>query len=219
MAILFTTVLAEARGLLNDVSGAIYPDAPMVVLGNKVYRELQTKLSALGMSTSKEVSAAIDIPAGTVRIGDGALLPADLLYPLYLEERQDGSTSEEDYVPMTETEWEPSLVQTDSLRYWTWREDEIKFPGALVIREVRIRYVKSLGSITATNSPIAILNSETWFAQRLAVVASLVIGSNPTRAQALNEDLRDIWGDFQSTLVKGRQRIPVRRRRTRYRAP
>jgi len=219
MAVTFATPLSEARALLNDVTGAIYQDAPMITLGNKVYKELQTKLSANGISTNKELSTVIDVPALTLKLSDGALLPTDLLYPIHLEERDDGSTSLEDFIDMDEREWEPDLVKTEILRYWTWREEEIKFVGSTVAREVRIKYVKSLGSITATTSPLAILNSEQWLAQRLAAVASLVLGSNSSRAQALNDDLVTIWDDLRATLVKRRQAIPVRRRRTRYRVP
>jgi hypothetical protein len=217
MAILFSTPLAEARGLLNDPTGAIYQDTPMITLGNKVYKELQTKLVAYGISTSREVSAVIDVAAGTVRLGDGAGLPTDLIAPIWLWERPDNSTGK--FVDMDETEWEPEETQGTELRYWSWREEEIKFLGATTPREVKIRYWKSLGSISATNSPIAILNSEQWLAQRLAAVASLTLGSNPTRAAALQADLTSIWDDFIAATLKRRQGIPVRRKRTRYRTP
>lgn len=218
MPILFSSPLAEARALLNDVSGAIYGDTPMIPLGNKVYKELQLKVAALGISTSKELtSTPIDVPALTLKLADGALLPADLIYPLRLYERSDGSTDLADFREMTEEEWEQNEKPQETLDVWTWREGEIKFRGATTAREVQIRYVKSLGSITATSSVIAILNSEQWIAQRLAAVAALVIGHNPTRASALNEDLTEIWSDLRATLVKRKQAIPVRRRRTRYR--
>lgn len=220
MAITFATPLGEARALLNDVTGAIYQDAPMIPLGNKVYKELQTKLAALSISTSKEVtSPVIDVPALTFKLGDGALLPSDLIYPIQLYERADGSATLLDFRPMREEDWEPNEQPQSTLDVWAWREEEIKFRGATVIREVQIRYVKSLGSITATTSPIAILNSDQWLAQRLAAIAALVIGQNPSRASALNDDLVGIWDDLKATLVKRRQGIPVRRRRTRYRVP
>ena len=217
MATLASDILTEARGLLNDPSGAIYLTTPMLPLMNKAYKELQTKVSALGIGVTKEVSTVVPVTAGTVRLGDGAGLPASLLYPISLQERALGSN--ENWIPMSEMDIEPVVNPAQSrLIFWAWREDEIKFPAASTPRDVLIKYVQTLGAITATNSPILIINSQQWLAQRSAIIAALVIGSNPSRADALNKDLVDLWDDLRATLVRRKQIIPVRRRRTRYRA-
>lgn len=217
MALLASDILTEARSLLNDPSGAIYQTTPMIALLNKVYRELQTKVSALGISTTRELSSAIDVTAGTTSLSDGAGLPSTLLYPISLKERAKDST--EDYTDMDEYDWEsnPNVAAEDTLGRWAWREDQIKFPAALTDREVLIKFAQTLGAVTATTSPIYIINSQQWLAQRLASVAALVLGSNPTRAAALAGDLVTLWDDLRSTLVKRRQARPVRRRRTRFR--
>ena len=218
MALLASAILTEARGLLNDPSGAIYLTTPMLPLLNKVYKELQTKVSALGTPTTKEISTAVIVTAGTVRLGDGAGLPANLLYPVKVQERAQGATTR--WEDMTETDYEPVVVPADTrLNFWAWREDEIKFPAASTNREVLIRFIQTLGEITATTSPIYIINSQQWLAQRLAAVAAVVIGSNPSRGAILNDDLVQIWDDLKVTLVRRQQSIPVRRRRTRYRRP
>jgi hypothetical protein len=119
---------------------------------------------------------------------------------------------------MDEMDFEPLVnPPSDKLRYWAWREEELKFPICTTDREVIIHFVQTIGSVTGVSSPILILNSQQWLAQRLASVASLVLGSNPSRAKALDEDLVGIWDDLRSTLVRRKQSIPVRRRRTRYR--
>lgn len=221
MPLLASQVLQTARAMLNDPSGAIYADAPMYALMDKAYKELQTKLNAIGVSTAKEVGTVLNIPAGVTALQEGSLLPTGLVYPVSLEERPEGA-SDDSWAPMDETEWDEVLTRSTALRFWSWREDEIKFPGATTNRDVRMKYVKSLGSITDQNSIIAVINSETWMAQRLAALASLLLGSNPSRASALDQDLnRDhgVWDDLKATLVKRRQAIPVRRRRTRYRVP
>lgn len=216
MALLASDIIAETRGLLNDPSGAIYTTAPMLTLLNKVYKELQTKISALGVSTTKEVSAIIAVDAGTVKLGDGSGLPASLLYPISLKER--AKTSTENFVDMDETEFEPLFpTPQPTIKFWAWREDELKFPACSTNREVLIRFVQTLGAITALTSPILIINSQQWLAQRLGAVASVVLGSNPSRGETLQADLVDIWDDLRITLVRRKQSIPVRRRRTKYR--
>jgi hypothetical protein len=182
---------------------------------NMAYRELQTKMRANGIGVTKEISSVIDVPIGTVRLADGALLPIDLLFPLALGERADGSTGR--FTPMDEFDFEPDMAQSNELRYWAWREDEIKFVGALTAREVSIRYVKTLGTITAGNSPILILNCESWLEMRTAIIAAKSIGGNPTRAAALATDLPTVEFEFLASAIKRKQGTPVRRQRTRYR--
>lgn len=220
MAVTFATPLAQARALLNDPTGAIFQDTPMIALGNKVYKELCLKLSALGVPTTKEVSSAIDVAIGTVSLFDGAGLPTDFLYPIRMYERLEGQLLASDWVEMDEEEWLPTEVAQTTLRMWQWREESLQFIGATTAREVLIYYVKSLGSITATSSTLGILNSTEWIAQRLAALAALTLGANPTRAMALDMDLTKeggIWDDLRGTMVKKMQSLPVRRRRTRYR--
>jgi hypothetical protein len=217
MAVTAATSIADARALLNDPSGAIYKDAPMIKLCNKVYKELQVKMDALGAGVTKEISAVTNVLTGVTSLSDGAGLPADMISPLSLAERLKGSGSSVFWDPMDELDWEPELIVGQTLRFWAWREEEIKFLGATTDREVKIRYNKGLTPITATTSPILILDSDAWLAQRLAAVAALVLGSNPTRASALMADLTTIWDDFKSVIVRRKQGRPVRRRRTRYR--
>lgn len=223
MAITAAQIITLVRGMLNDPSGAVYPDTPVYNLMNKAYKELQLKVTALGISTTKEItSSPVDVPAGTLRLADGALLPADLIVPITLYERADGSTSEFDFVEMQEQEWEPNEQPGTALNCWVWREDEIKFRGATTAREVKIRYLKGLGSIIDGNSPIFIISSEGWIAQRTAALAALLLGSNPTRSAALDADLKQpggLWDDLKAVLTKRKGNIPVRRRRTRYRVP
>jgi hypothetical protein len=211
-----SVMLVVKTALLNDPNGAIYPDVAMFPCMNKAYHELQTKMTRMGIPVTKEVtSPPILVPAGTTRLGDGALLPPDLILPVWLGERTPGSTQR--YIDMSERNWEPNLNPSTNLIYWVWREDEIKFVGATNDRELLVRYKKGLGNITNANSPVLIINCEVWLAQRTAAIAAITIGSNPSRAKALNDDLVIIWDDFCGTLVHKNQSRPVRRRRTRYR--
>jgi hypothetical protein len=209
-------VMQQAKtALLNDPAGAIYPDAAMYPVMDLAYKELQTKLTRLGIPVTKEVSASYIVLAGTKSLVEGAGLPLDLISPVWMGERNVGSTLQ--YADMFERSWEPNINPSQSLVYWTWREDQIKFVGATTDRDILIRYKKSLGSIVNENSIIAILNCEGWLAHRTAMKAAATIGGNPTRAQQIGVDLGTIWDDFSGTLIHKDQSRPVRRRRTRYR--
>lgn len=207
--------LDEAKGLLNDPSGHIYTDARMIPLLQKAYRELQNKMMLNGLPVLKEVSSVVDVTAGTVALGDGSGLPSDFIYPIELEERADGSS--ELFQGMTEREWEPEIEQTTYLRFWNFREEEIKFVGATTDREVRIKYMKGLTRITATSTPIPIIGATPYLAARAAALAAQFIGENPSRASDLNGDAAMQRDDLIALLVKRRQGLPVRRRVNRYR--
>lgn len=218
MALLAGTVITEIQGLLNDPTGSIYPQQALFPILNKSYRELQGKLNALGISTSKEVLATISLLAGVKVLDDGAGLPTDFLMPIELGERLYGS--QDKFARMEESEWEPDAKQGTSLQVWSFREESIKFVGATTDREIFMRYYKSLGALSDVNTPIMINDSQTWLAQRTASLAALLIGGNNTRAEALITDLYGVngpWEDFKAIHIKKMQAIPVRRRRTRWR--
>lgn len=216
MAVVAGDILTSLKAaLLNDPTGAIYPDARMYPVMHIAYKRLQLKLSAIGMKPNKEIFDPVTVTAGTVRLGDGAGLPLLLLRPLTIKERRSGSTDR--YSDMDEVDFEPDITIGTTLQYWAWREEEIKFPGSTADRQILIYGEKSLGSITDTNSPILLIESEAWLAQKTAAIAALTIGQNPKRADSLEEGLADIWEDMRSAMTRREQSKPVRRRRTRFR--
>jgi len=209
MAFTAQTPLDEAKALLNDVAGTNYTDAVLLPFIQKAYRELQVKMLKAGLQQANEVSASITVPAGITVLSDGALLPIDLLIPVSIHER--GSTSER-WSLMTEETWEPSREQATSLGVWAFREEEIKFVGATTDRLIYIKYKKYLPGLDAAGVALKILDSTTFLAARTAAIAALVVGHNPTRAAALNDDAVVAWEDLKGTRVKARQSNPVRRR-------
>jgi len=207
--------LTEAKILLNDPAGNIFPDDKLIPLMQKAYRELQTKMMVNGLPVLKEASTPVTVVQGTVRLGDGAGLPTDFIYPIELHERKVGST--DNFSPMFERAWEPDEKPGQSLEVWTWREEELKFIGATTDREVRIRYMKGLTRITATTSPIGIIQATTYLASRTAAIAAFSLGANPSRAQALDNDAGSALIDVIVILTKRQQGLGIRRLVNRYR--
>lgn len=216
MAILASQILTGVKPLLNDPQGIIYNDTALLPMLSKAYRELQIRLSRAGMGVTKEVAERVPVSAGTTFLGDGAGLPSSLLYPVELQEGASGDKLE-NFFPMKETTWEISTNQTSELRYWNWREEQIKFVGCTVDRDVYIRYVKGLTALTSPGAPIEILNSELFLESRTASIAAALLGENYDRAQSLNVDAENWYDVLIGTLTKRGQRMPVRRMRTRYR--
>lgn len=207
--------LTEAKSLLNDPSGHLYADDKLLPLMQKAYRELQLKMQLNGLAVMKEKSSVISVTAGVTALSDGAGLPSDFIYPIELKERLPASTL--DWVLMEELEWEPDVTQTTTLRYWNFREEQVKFVGATANREVLMKYQKGLTPITATTTPIQVIGANSFLASRTAAIAAMVLGENPTRAEAINGDAAGSLIDLISLLVKQNQGHPIRRRVNRYR--
>lgn len=214
MATTAATPIAMAKVLLNDANGTNYTTAKLIPLMQKAYRELQLKFNRAGFPQTKEKSTSITVPAGTLALADGALLPLDFISPVEVFER--GSTSE-DWVPLIPRSWEPNEAMGTFLRYYSFREEQIHLVGSTTDRLVLLRYQKSLTPITADTVALEINDSDLWLAARTAAIAALVIGENPTRAAVLDLDAEKLWEDLKGTRVKTMQQFPSRRRTNRFR--
>ena len=73
--------------------------------------------------------------------------------------------------PMYPRPWDNAMEPTGELRYWTWRENEIKTPGATSDREVTVKYIKGFPLLNNENSPILINSSLEFLSYRTAVIS------------------------------------------------
>jgi len=214
MADTVASVLTDIKDLLNDPNGDIYTQDPLIRVMNRTYREIQRSLRNHGIGTVSDVSAIIQVAAGTTELTDGGGLPSDLIQPLELFERASGSS--DDWNPMDEKEWEPEIDQGTSLVYWVWREEAVRFVGATTNREVKMRYLKGLTALIDGGS-VGIADCRDWLATRTAAVAAYVIGENESRSQALQLDAEVAKDEFLRTRIRAKQDMPIRRRVNRFR--
>ena len=198
----------EARALLNDVAATLFTDAVLLPSLQKAHRELQVLLWENGLSVIKEVTAVIDVAIGATSLG--ASLPADILEPKTLQERADGSTSEDDWVNVSETDNLPRVDPTTRISYWAWREEVIEFIAPTTAREVKLRYLKGLTVPTSGSSAIGLIFGELYLGPRLASIAVQTLG-NTTRASVLIDDAAFWIPKILAANVKRGQAIPTRR--------
>lgn len=213
---LASVALDEARVLLNDAGAKLYKNTILLPVLRKAYRELQQKLADNGISTSREQSDDIDIPAGTVSIVFGAMAPApaiptNLLYPIALQEKKDGEDDTK-FIGMSERPWIENQTPEERIRSWSWREDSIFLGTSNIDNVVRIRFWGSLEAIDDETFDIPILDCETFLAARTAAIAAFAIGGAPDRAALIQSDADDALVTLISRNVKNRQALPVRRR-------
>lgn len=209
-----SSVLTIARGLLNDPDpGTIYTDTKLLPILSLSSKELQLMLFGIDSVELKEVGALLTVPVNTSVLSGVAGYPSDMLEPVSLAERAFGST--DFYTPMTKIEWEPDLIPDEWIKYWVWREDDIKVNPATRVEQVKLRYLKSLGDIVGIGSTIPIANSDVWLGYRTAETAAKVIGENPSRASSLTPDRLQAQNALMGNQIKNGQISPARHRRRR----
>jgi hypothetical protein len=104
-------VTSLVRSLLNDAAGNLFTDAVLIPYANSAYRKVQRALANIQSATFLSDDVLLVVPAVTatdpslqVSITDATAppnqLPANLLVPLKLWERPNGST--DDFVEMTD---------------------------------------------------------------------------------------------------------------------
>ncbi len=204
-------ILDRSAVLLNDSAKTQYTYAVQLPFYNMAQDDLQEQMELNNVPVTNELSTAIVVAAGTVVV-TSATYPADLIEIQRISERLNGSA--EDYVLMSRREFLPPFVeQTESLIWWTWQNQEIRFIGATTPRQLLLGYIASrLPVVTSTATSITLINARSFLQYRTAALCAEFIGENKTRADDLNSNAGISLSNFLGINTKGRQSIAVRRR-------
>src|ERR1700759_1072134 len=140
------------RSLLNDSQGNLFTDTILLPYANSAYRKVQRAIGNAGgggfiQDDALLVVSAVPAPDPSVQvfISDARAppneLPTDVLVPLKVWERANGSSDEfSEMVDLTRHGGLPSREQGITLGCWEWRADGIWFLGATQDTQIRFRY-------------------------------------------------------------------------------
>lgn len=209
---LASEVMDAARAHLNDISGQVFNNTILLPYLVTAWETLQSEMQDNSLPTTMEVSSVLAITAGATTISGSSspALPADFVEPISLHERPVGSTI---WSEMTKgSVHPPSSRLYPELFAWDWREDEIKLFGATTDRQVLIRYIKNLPSISGANTDLPVRGCKLYLGYKTAAEAAEDIGQNRTRADRLESKAEMELRKFINIRVKGNQGTPVRRR-------
>jgi hypothetical protein len=253
------SVLNVARTRLNDaiqsLSGDILTDSQEFTgtMTNSAWRKLQAFIANLGFSRYKRKFFGFALPVTATYdpsqpnlwnwayYFDGtsywnnestpatSVLPADLICPLYLRERQTGTNA-----AFTRMRFRPDgLLETNKMPFngqWEWKDDSIYIPGSTVSMDFEVEYAafdadfvttnNILGNpatsppTTPSNMVVPIMRCQSAFANYL--VAELMEGRDDAAAAA-QAALYEAKAEKDVKLmmnndVKLKQRTPVQRR-------
>jgi hypothetical protein len=229
-------VVQNARAIINDMlrstAGAILTDtAPFTsVLLNMSIRQTQRKLANNGL-LSNVIDNFIITPITPVANSDPGTqvsinqngyfngvqelstptLPADLILPLSLAQRQ--SNSGQQFTPMNPAKGPlMSRIPGPYFGEWEWRQDAINMVGCQNTMDIRIRYEGAIARVSSTanfsQTTIAIRDGEDALTWGMVLVYAVSRGS----AQIMQ--VEKFWmnqcDDLINRFVRKDQRIAVR---------
>jgi len=215
-------ITALARALLNDSQGNLFTDAVLLPYVNSAYRKVQRAIGNAGGGGFIQDDALLVVSAVSgvdtslqVSITDATAppnqLPTDLLVPLKLWERANGSS--DDFVEMVDLTRHgglPSRAQDTALSVWEWRGDGLYFLGATQDVQIRLRYLKAYPDLTDATSPVLVRNAQEALAYAAAALAAWSRGS-PLAAK-WDDAAADAIEDLIVATVKREQQSQRRRR-------
>ncbi|MGB6597550.1 MAG: hypothetical protein WA621_18695 [Candidatus Acidiferrum sp.] len=215
-------ITSLVRSLLNDAQGNLFTDTVLLPYANSAYRKVQRALGNAGGGGFIQDDVLLVVAAVTeidtslqVSITDATAppnqLPTDLLVPLKIWERPNGST--DDFLEMVDVSQHgglPSRVQDVTLSIWEWRADGIYFVGATQDTQIRLRYSKAYPDFTDSTSPVLIRNSQEAIAYATAALAGWARGS--PLAEKWDDAAADAIEDLVSAAVRREQQSSRRRR-------
>jgi hypothetical protein len=206
----------QGGGFYSGVGlGAVFTDAVLIPYLNQAYRKVQRGLANIGSNNFINddvllvVAAVTGGDSGTqTSITDNTAppnqLPVDLLEPVRIWERPNGSTDDFfDMTNLTQHGGLPSRPQGQDLSVWEWRMDGIYFIGATQDIQIRLRYKRALPSLADGTSVLLIRNCQEAVSYLAAALAAGARGS--PAAQAYDTVGMDALDDLVSTAVRAMQ--------------
>jgi hypothetical protein len=178
-----------ARALLNDSVGNTYTDQLLLPFAQMAYRRINKALGNIQSATYIKDNVFLVVPAVAaidasvqVTITDSTAppnqLPSDLLVPLKVWERMNGSNDDfQEMTDMTDEGGLPSQPQGSQLIYWEWRIDGLCFIGATQDTQIRIRYQAIPADVTDPTASVLLRDGQNAMCLLTAATAGMSRGS------------------------------------------
>lgn len=211
------TVMDKAASLMNDTAKSIYTYAAQVPYINIALQELQEEFELHAIPVTQNVSAVINMPAGSTTIvfnGVGVpTLPSDMVEPDQLWERVENI---DPYIPMTKRDYLPHNLEgtvISNFTYWVWQSNVIKVLPASQDNDIKIDYIKQLFQPVVNEfSLINVINAQTFLEYRTAGLLAEFIERNLASANSLNAYAMLRMDTAKGISSKGKQKIMTRRK-------
>lgn len=207
-------ILTTVPALLDDAGRSVFTGDFILPYVNVAQRSILTKMRSAGVSEVRVRSSVIIVPALTATLTHSTTpaLPADLVWPDEIWEAKRGGNNEDFYRivgPITL----PNQARSNTLGYWDWFKDELRFIGANEARDIKIDYWSTLSDFSTPVDP-----TDTVLLQDAINIISLLVckGIAVSRgqyqaAQAFETQAVDELESVINAQLKMQQQQPDRR--------
>lgn len=211
-------VMDRAAALMNDPAKTDYTYVAQLPYLNMAIDELVESLEESNSSPTNNTSAVIAVTAGKNMItpiehATPPHYPVDLIEIQGVGERASGSN--DPFLPLGRREFLQSFPANNSLLFWMWEDQIIKFnpSGASTSRDIQLQYVRQ-AILQASNetSIIGTINARSFLSYKTAALCSMFIGENESRAGVLEGQAEKALERITGINNKGRQQIMTRHR-------
>lgn len=212
-------VMDRAAALLNDPGKTDYTYVNQLPYLNMAIDELIESLEESNFSPTNHTSAIIVVPASVNKLTpiehpDSPHYPMDLVEIQEVSERLSGNTNDS-FVPLARRDFLQVYPANNSLIYWHWEDQMIKFNpnGAITARDVQLKYVRQAIQLAVNEtSTIGTINSRSYLAYKTAAFCAMFIGENESRAAVLEALSDRAMERINGIHNKGKQQIMTRHR-------
>jgi hypothetical protein len=211
-------VMDRSAALMNDPAKTDYTYVAQLPYLNMAIDELVENLEESNSSPTNQTSAVISLPKGSSQLTPiesvvSPHYPMDLVEIQSIGERDTGT--ENQFITLGRRDFLQSFEPTNSLLYWSWQDQTIKFnpKGATLAKDIQINYVRQ-AIVQALNetSIIGTINARSYLSYKTAALCAMFIGENETRAGVLESQAEKAIERLTSINNKGRQQMITRRR-------
>lgn len=207
--------------LMNSAIRDTYRDVrimgqPTLIKDNCIVLGLTPVNSALGVGApNPAVQVALQFVGyfDGLQINSNLLLPGDLIMPLEVWERQNGT--QDPFVMMTQNigPLQPRN-QVEMLVDWEWRTDSIWMNGSTQTRDIRLRYIATFADLAAssvdwTQTYVPILDSQDAIADKISVRYAARLGGTAL-ADAMVAAKASLF-KLKQQVTRDRQKIDLQR--------
>lgn len=210
-------VMDRCAILMNDPNKTDYTYVVMLPYLNMAIDELNEHLEESNHPMTNQV-----FPWGT-RIMAGvhsAIVnpPPDLVEIQQVGERPAATNAAGTTVkfrPLPRREFTEALPPTDSLIFWCWKDQQIKFNelGATINMDVEVRYIrKAIGTMFSEDQEIGMVNVIPYLSYKTAAMLAMFVGENSSRAEILNDQADGALERVIAISNKGNQQMMTRHR-------
>lgn len=203
-------VMDRSAALMNDPEKTDYTYVAQLPYLNMAIDELCEELEESNVSPTSETSQIYKVGVGNNYIAD---LPYDLIEIQEVGERMAGS--QDPFVRLGKREDHKLSPPSNSLLYWVWENQRIKFNpnGALSIREIQLKYIRQpIQQAKDEKSVIGVINVRSYLGYKTAALCAQFIGEDESRAGILNTQADKAIERVTGISNKGRQQMMTRHR-------